>query len=303
MSIQLKGNDNSSFSDSATFEGDVQVAGDPSNGSAEGSKVDSSGGFRAARTSGTQANFRGYSVGTAGPTSQILANGSATFAGLVEAKGSIEIDRTNENYLTYKGAFNGTTTSYIKADGTATFVAGLSYNVGIGSTGTFSVGDVGVSGQPEAGTNYTRLGITVYKNNQYNGSSTSLDNNLILGYASPDANQARSLMFAVNNSGRVRSAGGTAINPISSERRLKTNIELIDPNVSWQTIRDLPFYSYNWKSNPDCLEKTYGPMVDEVPSEMSLTTYEENEAGEEVVRMDAEGPIRTYDNDMLQGRL
>ena len=121
-------------------------------------------------------------------------------------------------------------------------------------------------------------------------------------FSSDGANEGRDVRFAVNNSGRIRSTSA-AISQITSERRLKTNIELVDPDVSWQTIRDLPYYAYNWKSNPDAPEKTYGPMADEVPAEMCLQTYEENENGEEVARMDAEGPIRTYDNGMLRARL
>jgi hypothetical protein len=66
---------------SAHFAGTVQVAGNPGSGGAVGSTVDSSGGFKAARTSGSQANFRGYLVGKESPTSQITADGSASFSG------------------------------------------------------------------------------------------------------------------------------------------------------------------------------------------------------------------------------
>jgi len=44
-------------------------------------------------------------------------------------------------------------------------------------------------------------------------------------------------------------------------------------------------------------------MADEVPTEMVVQPMEEDEDGNQVARADAEGPIRTYDNGMLQARL
>jgi hypothetical protein len=44
-------------------------------------------------------------------------------------------------------------------------------------------------------------------------------------------------------------------------------------------------------------------MVDDVPPEMVVQPMEENEDGVMVARADEEGPIRTYDNGMLQARL
>ena len=44
-------------------------------------------------------------------------------------------------------------------------------------------------------------------------------------------------------------------------------------------------------------------MADEVPTEMVVQLMEENEAGVMVARLDDEGPVRTYDNGMLQARL
>ena len=44
-------------------------------------------------------------------------------------------------------------------------------------------------------------------------------------------------------------------------------------------------------------------MADEVPAEMIIQPVERNEVGEMVARSDEEGPIRTYDNGMLQARL
>ena len=69
---------------SAEFAGTIQVAGDPNSGGAAGNSIDASGGIKAARTSGTQATFRGYLVGTATPTITIKADGSADFAGNIQ---------------------------------------------------------------------------------------------------------------------------------------------------------------------------------------------------------------------------
>ena len=100
------------------------------------------------------------------------------------------------------------------------------------------------------------------------------------------------MVFQVNNGGKIR-ATNTTIGAVASERRLKTNIQLVDPIVSWQTIRDLPYYEYNWKEYPEDPEKIYGPIADEVPDEMRIATD----------RTDDAGVIHTYDNGMLQARL
>ena len=55
-----------------TVDGTVQVAGDPNNGTAAGNSIDASGGIKAARSSGSQAVFRGYQVGTSGALSVFL---------------------------------------------------------------------------------------------------------------------------------------------------------------------------------------------------------------------------------------
>ncbi len=105
--------------------------------------------------------------------------------------------------------------------------------------------------------------------------------------------------FNVSSLGVV-SARNTTIQSISSERRLKENIVAIDADTAWETIKSTPYYTYNFIGS-DAI--TYGPMADEVPDEMIVQPMEENEAGVMVARSDEEGPIRTYDNGMLQARL
>jgi len=95
-------------------------------------------------------------------------------------------------------------------------------------------------------------------------------------------------------------AVNTVVQPISSERRLKENIVAIDADTAWETIKSTPYYAYNFIGNEST---SYGPMADEVPAEMVVQPMVEDEDGNKVARSDKEGPIRTYDNGMLQARL
>ena len=121
----------------------------------------------------------------------------------------------------------------------------------------------------------------------YNATSDA-SANMYLAYS--DVNGAGTVGFFVTANGVV-SARSKDISQIGSERRLKNTIESLDPVTSWETIRDLPYYSYKLNGNDDTTY--YGPIVDECPEEMVVegtTSYEE-------------GNIRTYDNSLLQGRL
>ena len=77
-----------------------------------------------------------------------------------------------------------------------------------------------------------------------------------------------------------------------SERRLKTNITPIDADTAWETIKSTPYYSYNWKNDPDG-SVICGPMADEVPDDLRIATD----------RSDEVGVIHTYDTSQLHGRL
>lgn len=92
----------------------------------------------------------------------------------------------------------------------------------------------------------------------------------------------------------------TGINQLTSERRLKEDIELVDPVKSWETVKTTPYYSYKFIGRDG---QVYGPMADEVPADMVVQPMEENEDGVMVARSDEEGPIRTYDNPLMQARL
>jgi len=85
-------------------------------------------------------------------------------------------------------------------------------------------------------------------------------------------------------------APNAVIEPIASERRLKENIVEIETETAWETVRDLPFYEYNFIGSE---EKSYGPMADEVPEEMVTVTPNSDEVG----------PIHSFNNAMLHGRM
>ena len=70
-----------------TFAGNVQVAGFPEDGAADGAVIRSSGAIQASRAAGSTL-WAGYTTGTTGFTSQIKADGSATFAGSIQSAGN-----------------------------------------------------------------------------------------------------------------------------------------------------------------------------------------------------------------------
>ena len=138
-----------------------------------------------------------------------------------------------------------------------------------------------------------------------------------------DVNGTQTGIFELTANGQI-SARKTSIDSIGSERRIKENIELIDPVSAWETIKSTPYYSYNYIGT-DPSDVSYGPIVDEVPAEMVVQPLEEvviEEAVEQVIgprgkvlkegkeaviemrpRSDDQGPIRSFDNGMLQARL
>ena len=116
--------------------------------------------------------------------------------------------------------------------------------------------------------------------------TTSAD--LYLGYSNVNGNGT--LVYSVTTGGFIQ-ARSTSINQIGSERRIKNTIEPLDPVTSWETVKNLPYYSYKLNGNDEGLH--YGPIVDECPEEMIV----------EGATSDEQGNIRTYDNSLLQGRL
>ena len=260
MSVQLKGNDNSSFSDDVEIgSGNIALNAD---GSAD---------FADNVTIGESPN-------------------SSTESGvLIGTGGSVLINRIDDGAnAAFSVREKGTENARVNSDGTASLVGGI---VNINSNGKIGVGNYGTPAGRE-GCTISALEVSTFKQTLYTGTSGSAADNHIRCYAAGSDSGTKSMVFQVNNGGKIR-ATNTTIGAVASERRLKTNIQLVDPIVSWQTIRDLPYYEYNWKEYPGDPEKIYGPIADEVPDEMRIATD----------RTDDAGVIHTYDNGMLQARL
>ena len=113
-------------------------------------------------------------------------------------------------------------------------------------------------------------------------------------------NTAIQILNTTNNNNQILlgsngviSAQNTAITQLGgSERRLKENITLVDPSKAWEAVKSAPFYAWNYIGS-DAENVIYGPMVDEIPSDMVVKTCQSDEQGD----------IRTYDNPLLQARI
>ena len=82
----------------------------------------------------------------------------------------------------------------------------------------------------------------------------------------------------VQSDGKIM-ARTTSIQSFSSERRTKKNIVELDKNKAWNTIRDTPFYTFNYKPEPDGSELHHAPIVDELPADMVVPTQASDEVG------------------------
>lgn len=83
---------------SATFAGQTIVGGNPDNGGAAGVRLWNGGAISAARTSNGQGVFSAYIVGNSTPTINLMAGGSATFAGTVTAAGRLGVNTSSPDY-------------------------------------------------------------------------------------------------------------------------------------------------------------------------------------------------------------
>ena len=197
-------------------------------------------------------------------TSTMTAAGGRT---KIVSDGNVELRDASNNLVLSLGA----------SDGSASFADGDVSLSGTGdiTTGTFDASSNGVAG--------IELGVAgACSVQRVNGTTDGAT--IYVGYRGNDK------QFEVQATGQIFSRASTSITQIASERRLKRDIEPIDPVVAWETIRDLPYYQYKFIGS----ERTsYGPIVDECPQEMIL----------EGPTKDEQGNIRTYDNPMLESRL
>ena len=234
--------------------------------------------------------FATFTGGTNTPaTSAINSDGSATFAtgdfvidlnGAMACAGPVTINDPANTSGHFFGAGGGA--EHTVASGTVGTTPVLSVIKGFGNS-TFQVTADGSANFASGSFDIASNGVAAI----YNQTSTPGDNLLI---TRSDVNGSNTLAFFVTANG-VISARNDTISLIGSERRIKNTIEPLDPVTSWETVRDLPYYSYKLNGNDE--NTYYGAIVDECPEEMVV----------EGATSDEEGNIRTYDNSLLQGRL
>lgn len=149
----------------ATFAGDVTSGGDPNNGVNVGCKLYGAQGTVAVTTGNSAISvWAGYSQGTITPTSSITGAGAATFAGGITTADNIAVSRTLGTSACYVGQLNGSATSSINADGSATFASVLQ-----GNQRVIVNGAGGKSGTENTFLNYAGNGTTVTASIDANG--------------------------------------------------------------------------------------------------------------------------------------
>ena len=92
---------------SATFAGNVQLGSNLDAGASEGALIRKNGRIQLASNQGSTPLWSGYTVGTSTATSQILANGSATFNGGIVSKQEVYVQGTTtstQRYLNFQDA-------------------------------------------------------------------------------------------------------------------------------------------------------------------------------------------------------
>ena len=283
-----------------TMTGDLVVGnGAPFNGNAKGAELTTEGQIWACQDDDTDILFEGWKLGNSSSTFSVRADGGTKFGttdaapaasnveGCAIGSGGEYISISRENDLCLELNYKGT-----GGPGTAFRLL----NNGNGANPSVQFGRDGSSrflGQLQIST--ATIGaltekVLLHENGWmrcfHSTNTTSAD--LYLGYSNVNGNGT--LVYSVTTGGFIQ-ARSTSINQIGSERRIKNTIEPLDPVTSWETVKNLPYYSYKLNGNDEGLH--YGPIVDECPEEMIV----------EGATSDEQGNIRTYDNSLLQGRL
>jgi hypothetical protein len=80
----------------------------------------------------------------------------------------------------------------------------------------------------------------------------------------------------------------TTIQAVSSERRTKKDITSLDEAKSWSTLKDIKLYNFVYKNDTNN-DTHYGPIVDEVPTDMKVPTSDSDDVG----------VINTYNSELL----
>jgi len=181
------------------------------------------------------------------------------------------------NGFTIASYASGSWQSVLRATDARTIELHYQDNVRLATTS----GGVSVTGTLSCSSNFTASGgSNVMGTTTFVGGGGAGGKIMIGQYSSSDK-------FRVSNTGTV-SAVATTISSISSERRTKENIVNIEADKAWSTLKGIKLYSYFFK-NDETSTTHYGPIVDEVPSEMVVPTGDSDEVG----------VINTYNSEML----
>ena len=119
---------------SATFAGQTIVGGNPDNGGAAGVRLWNGGAISAARTSNGQGVFSAYIVGNSTPTINLMAGGSATFAGRIETGSSSEANST----INAQNNATGNPTIYLRNHSNGPVMMGFSSSSGTAQTSSIN---------------------------------------------------------------------------------------------------------------------------------------------------------------------
>ncbi len=136
--ITLASNGSATFAGDVKSSTDVYAGGQPASGTASGVRLQSIGKIYAARAGGII--FEGYTTGDSSAKIVMNSNGSATFAGPVEASSSV--NTTGAIKITNANAGTGANASFLASNGTKTAsfgIGGTNYNAyaGIRPNGAF----------------------------------------------------------------------------------------------------------------------------------------------------------------------
>ena len=107
---------------------------------------------------------------------------------------------------------------------------------------------------------------------------TSTDVRTFMDYSSYHSTGSQQSKISFISDGKIY-ARTTSIQSYTSERRTKKNIVELDQQKAWNTLRDTPFYTFNFKDEIEGSALHHGPIVDECPEDMIVPTQTEDEVG------------------------
>jgi len=107
---------------------------------------------------------------------------------------------------------------------------------------------------------------------------TSTDVRTMLDFTSYYSTGSQQSKIYFETTGKIY-ARTTSIQAYSSERRTKKNIVELNLEKAWNTLRDTPFYTFNFKDEIEGTALHHGPIVDECREDLILPTQKEDEVG------------------------